>query len=336
MPNIRDVAKLANVSIATVSRVINGSKNVSDETRKKVLRAINELGYKPTASFKDYNKGLLRTIGVMIPDIRGYHYGDILKAIEDHAYRRGFDIMVAFPKMDSKEEAHILDEYFRRKVDGVIIGELFGNENIIRRFELSGIPIVMVDFDIDELNFDVVNVNNIAGGFMAIKYLYQNGHRNVLYLPGPPNSPASVNREKGILKFIEHESSDVSVLFSEVRGYNSPDGYDGVRKHLKKHGLNFTAIFAVNDGVALGAIDCLREHGLDVPVDVSVIGFDDAPYAAFAHPRLTTIAQPREEMGLIAAQLLIERITRRTHRLPKTVTLPVKLVERNSVRSLKT
>ncbi len=336
MSNIREVAKHAKVSIATVSRVLNGRDSVSSETRGKVFRAVRELNYKPAFSVREKNFAMLNTIGVLIPDIRGYHYSDIVMAIEQYAYSKGFDMMLALPKWEVDIEQHVLDQYFRRKIDGVILGELFGGGGIIKRFEKSGVPIVVVDFGVDEILFDVVNVDNIAGGYLAIKYLYDNGHKKILYIPGPEISPAAVDRERGIKRFLNKMSpkEGLDVCFLEARGYNSEDGWNGVKLHLKKHGLNFTAIFAVNDWTAIGAIDALKEEGIKVPDEVSVIGFDDAPFAQYTNPRLTTVMQPRMEMGRVAAQMLIERIIEKHQRLPKNVILPTKIVERESVRKI--
>ncbi|MEN3042025.1 MAG: substrate-binding domain-containing protein [Fervidobacterium sp.] len=336
MSNIREVAKLANVSIATVSRVLNGSDKVSPETRKRVLNAMKKLNYKPSFSFKDTATKLLHTIGVLMPDIRGYHYSDIVMAIEEYAYSKNFDIMLALPKWEANIEQHVLDQYFRRKVDGIILGELFSGQKIVERFKRSGVPIVVIDFRVDEIDFDVVNVDNVTGGYLAIKYLYENGHRNILFIPGPELSPAAMDREKGIRKFLDKvlRKEEVKIYFGEHRGYNSEHGRVSVERHLNKHGLNFTAIFAVNDWTALGAIDALKDYGIKVPDEVSVIGFDDAPFAQYTNPRLTTIMQPRWEMGTTAAQLLIERILERHVRLPRNVILPTKIIERESVRKI--
>ncbi len=335
MANIRDVARMANVSIATVSRVINGSENVSEETRKKVLNAMKKLNYKPMMSFKTTSRELFKTIGILIPDIRGYHYSDIVMAIEEYAYSKGFDVMLALPKGEPDAEQHILDQYFRRKVDGVILGELYGGSKLIQRFEKSGIPMVVIDFAVDEINFDTVNVDNIGGGYAAIKYLYEYGHRKILFIPGPENSPAALDREKGIRKFIDKVGKDnVEIYYGVHRGYNSEHGWVSVVRHLQEHGLNFTAIFAVNDWAAIGAMDALKEHGIKVPDQVSVIGFDDAPFSNYTNPRLTTVMQPRWEMGTTAAQLLIERITDKRARLPRNIILPTKIVERESVKQI--
>jgi len=333
MVGIRDVAREANVSIATVSRVINGSSNVSEETRKKVLRAMKKLNFRPRPAIGGKREVFFKTIGVLVPDIRGYHYSDIVMAIESCAYENGFDVMLAIPKADIDNEKHILEKYFRRKIDGIIVAELLGGENYIDKFLKSGIPLVVLDFSVEEINFDVVNVDNMMGAYNAIKFLYENGHRKILFIPGPEWSPAAIEREKGIERFLD-EVPDLEIYYTNIRGYNAQDGRDAVFEYLDRNGLNFTAIFSINDWSAIGAIDALKSKGLKIPDDVSVIGFDDAPFLDFIEPKLTTIRQPRWELGYTAAQILIERITAKRARLPRNIVLPTELVVRQSVKRL--
>ncbi|OQY10536.1 MAG: LacI family transcriptional regulator [Marinitoga sp. 4572_148] len=332
MANIKDVARLSNVSVATVSRVLNGSEKVSSETRKKVLKAIKKLNYKPRPSFS--SNILFKTIGVIVPDIRGYHYSDIVMSIESFAYEKGFDMMLAIPKNDPLNEKNILDQYFKRKVDGIILAEFYSDSKLIDKFINSGVPIVVMDFAVDEIKFDVVNVDNEGGAYKAIEYLYENGHRNIFVIRGPEDSPAANQRIKGIKKF-RYKKSDLKIIFSDTTGYNSIDGSDAIYAYLAKNPLNFTAIFAVNDWTAIGAIDALKNLGYNIPDDISIIGFDDSPFAEFISPKLTTIKQPREEIGITATEILIDRITNKRKRLPKNVVLPTTLIKRDTVRRIK-
>ncbi|MCX7761427.1 MAG: LacI family transcriptional regulator [Candidatus Kryptonium sp.] len=327
---IKDVANLAGVSIATVSRVINGSSKVDEETRKKVIKAIKALGYKPMPSLRKASE-LLYNIGVLVPDLRGYHYNEIVMAIEDYAAKNDFETLVSIPKMLPEAERHVLDQFFKRKIDGVIVMELYTGIKYLEPFLKSGVPIVAVDYSIEEIVCDSVNIDNVNGAISAMKYLYNMGHRNIFFIRGPKPSPAAIDREKGIRKFLERHR-DTQVFLSEIEGYNPEDGYEAIKRHLSKHGLNFTAIFAVNDWTAIGAIAAIRESGLQIPEDVSIIGYDNAPYSSFLIPPLTTIHQPRWEMGQMAAQLLIDRILGKGSRIPKNVILPTKLIERNSVK----
>lgn len=331
-PTIKDVAKLAGVSIATVSRVLNGSDEVSDETRRKVIRAVKALGYKPMPSIRK-SAELLYNIGVLVPDLRGYHYNEIVMAIEDYASRNDFETLVSIPKMLPEQERHVLDQFFKRKIDGVILCELYTGVQYLEPFMRSGVPIVAVDYNIEEILCDSVNIDNVGGAVTAISYLHSMGHKRVLYLRGPQLSPAAVLRERGLKRFLDRHR-DVQIFMSENEGYNPEDGYEGVKRHLEKHGKNFTAVFAVNDWSAIGALAALKEHGLSVPDDVSLIGFDNAPYSAYLVPPLTTVHQPRWEMGQTAAQLLIDKILGRGSRIARNVILPTTLVERSSVRKV--
>lgn len=329
---ITDVAEAAGVSIATVSRVINGADNVSEETRKKVIKAIKNLGYKPMPSLRKASE-LLYTIGVLVPDLRGYHYNEIVMAIEDYANRSGFEMMVSVPKMMPEAEKHVLDQYFKRKIDGVILCELYGGIGYIEPFLKSGVPVVSLDYNIEEILCDSVNIDNVSGAMSAMKHLYQMGHRKILFLRGPHTSPAAADRERGIRRFLNRHS-DVEVYYSENEGYNPEDGYEGVKQYLNKHGKNFTAVFGINDWSSIGAMSALSEYGLSIPDDVSMIGYDNAPYSSFLVPALTTIHQPRWELGQISCQLLIERVTGHGPTIPRNVVLPTKLIERKSVRKI--
>ncbi|MFN3283905.1 MAG: LacI family DNA-binding transcriptional regulator, partial [Pseudothermotoga sp.] len=190
MVTIKDVAKVANVSIATVSRVINGYDNVDEKTRKKVLKVIRELGYKPRTHYA-LNGDLLRTVGVLLPDLGGYHYGEILTGIEEYCFENNFDVMISLTRSLPDVEKEVLDQYFKRKVDGILVCTLSGEEKLLERFLNSGVTVVAIDSKIDELRVDSVNVDNFNGAYHAMKYLYERRHRRILYIPGPQNSHAA-------------------------------------------------------------------------------------------------------------------------------------------------
>lgn len=331
MVTIKDVAKVANVSIATVSRVINGYDNVDEKTRKKVLKAIRELGYKPRTHYA-LNGALLRTVGVLMPDLGGYHYGEILTGIEEYCFEKNFDVMVSLTRSLPDVEKEVLDQYFKRKVDGILVCTLAGEEKLLERFLNSGVTIVAIDSKIDELRVDSVNVDNFNGAYHAMKYLYEKRHRRILYIPGPQNSHAAVEREKAIETFaIRHK---VKVIISEERGFQPETGYSAVKNYLKKRGKDFTAIFCVNDYVALGALNALNDAGINVPEEVSIMGFDDSPFASYTIPPLTTVSQPRWLMGKLGAELLLDKLNNPFKSSFRTIALPAQIVERKSVKAL--
>jgi len=328
---IKDVAKEAEVSIATVSRVINGSTQVSEEKRKRVLKAMQKLGYKPRP-FSRKNSKLFGTIGVVVPNLRAYHYPNILTGIYEKAFSKGYDVMVALARDKPVREKEILDEYFNRKVDGVLVCTLKCDEHFMQKFIDSGIPIVGVDYPVEEVHIDSVNIDNVMGAYAAIRYLHNKGHRKVFYIPGTQNVYASRDRKKGILKYLRR-NKEVEVFMSKITGFEPEDGYKAILEHITPP-IKVTAIFCANDYVALGAIKALNELGIKVPEDISIMGFDDSPFASFMIPALTTVCQPREEMGALATQLLIERLESGKHTIYRNVVLPTKIVERESVRTV--
>ncbi|MDI3517481.1 MAG: LacI family transcriptional regulator [Thermotogota bacterium] len=182
----------------------------------------------------------------------------------------------------------------------------------------------------------LVNIDNIQGAYSALRYLYNKGHRKVLYVRGPSHIAASLEREKGIKKFLNRHPDMEVFIPDKWGGFNPEDGYRQIKEHLRKYGKNFTAIFVVNDYSTLGVYEALMESGLEIPDDVSVLGFDDAPFSKYIYPPLTTVAQPRWEMGTTAAQLLIDRISTQKVKVPRNVVLPTRIVERKSVKELKT
>ncbi|WP_041081106.1 LacI family DNA-binding transcriptional regulator [Thermotoga profunda] len=332
MITIKDVAKHAGVSIATISRVLNGSDRVSDETRKRVLKSIRELGYRPRYNYSA-NGSLLRTIGVLMPDLGGYHYSEILSGIEEFAYQNSFDVMVSLTRGFPDREKKHLNEYFNRKVDGLIICTLKSEDSALEKFLQSGVPVVLVDSDVNELRVDSVNIDNFSAAYHVMKYLYEKHHKKILYVPGPKNVYASIERERGIEKFVMSHS-DVEVFISNIRGFQPETGYSVVKKYLKKHGKDFSAIFCVNDYTVLGVLTALCEEGLKVPDDVSVVGFDDAPHAPYLLPPLTTVSQPRWEMGRMATSILIDKLNNPKKNVVRNIILPAHIIERNSTKSM--
>jgi LacI family transcriptional regulator len=331
MVTVRDIAEKTGVSIATVSRVINGSKSVAEETRKKVLKAIKELEYKPRPRFGE-NGTLLKTLGVIVPNIRAYHYPQILTGIYEASFSNDFDVMIALAKDKPIREREILDEYFNRKVDGILVCTLKCEEHYIDRFIESGIPVVAVDYPLEEVRIDSVNIDNVMGAYSALRYLYNKGHRDVYYVRGAPNVYASRDREYGIKKFLRRHK-DMEVTMSQAAGFEAEYGYAAILEN-KSDIKKFSAIFCSNDYVAMGTMRGLHELGLEVPDDISVMGFDDAPFAPYTVPSLTTVFQPRTEMGTIAAQLLIDRLNTGKKSVFKNVVLPTRVVERKTVKPI--
>jgi len=328
---IKDVAKEAGVSIATVSRVLNDTAAVSEETRKKIVKAIKKTGYRPQPSMK--KRSMFRTLGLLVQNMRGNYYGEIFMGIEEYAYSKGYEIITAISREKAVKEEQILNEFFMRKVDGLMVCTMQLDEHYLNKLINSGIPVVAIDFKVGDINADSVNIDNVAAAYSVGSYLYGKGHRKVFCVAGNRNIYSSWDRVMGMKKF-EMKHSDFHFDFIEADGLEPIHGYNYMKKRLERKKFDYTAIFAINDHVAMGCINALQEIGYKIPEDISIIGFDDSLFAPYMIPPLTTVFQPRVEMGRSAAQLLIDRLSNEKNRIYREVVFSTKIIERDSVLSL--
>ncbi len=331
MITIKDVAKEAEVSIATVSRVLNDTANVSDETRKRIMKAIRKTGYRPQPSMK--KRSMFRTLGLLVQNMRGNYYGEIFMGIEEYAYSQGYEIITAVAREKTVKEEQILNEFFMRKVDGMMVCTMQLDEHYLNRLINSGIPVVAIDFKVGDINADSVNIDNVAAAYSVGAYLYGRGHKRVFCVAGNRNVYSSWDRVVGMKKFAA-KHPDFIFDFVEADGLEPMNGYNYLKKRLMSGKFDYTAIFAINDHMAMGCINALREIGYRIPEDISVMGFDDSLFAPYTIPPLTTVFQPRVEMGRSAAQLLIDRLNYDTNKIYREVVFSTKIVERESVSSL--
>jgi LacI family transcriptional regulator len=326
---IKDVAREAGVSIATVSRVLNGNTNVSDQTKKKVIKAIRKLGYKPARFNKPLIGSRFNIIGVLVPDIFAYHYSDIVEGAVEYLREKGYEVFVYMFHRKLETELHAIDYFFMSKVDGVIVCTSKEDDTYLKILEETAIPVVTVDREIGDFRFDAVNIDNYKAGKVVAEYLFKKGHRKVLHITGDLKIFSVNNRMKGFASKAKKLGMDVEVLEGS---FEVGMAYKLMKERLKRK-VDFTAVFASADMLAVEVIKALNDSGLSVPEDVSVMGFDDAYFSKYTVPSLTTVRQPRMEMGLSAAQLLLSRIKGR-HGVNRKIVLPVEVIERDSVREI--
>jgi len=330
---IKDVAKVANVSITTVSRVSNGSKGVSVKTRRRVLNAIKELGYSPSAMASGLKTSLSKSIGIAVPDTIGDFYGEVINGIESAATENEYNVVISLNHHIIKEELAAVNFFKAKKVDGAILVTTSGDDDYVRSLIDEGYNIVLLDRDPHGLKVDTVKIDNFRGGYIATEYLLNLGHSNILFIEGVSYIDSSKERFNGYKRALKDNKIKFNPDFILNGDFLVNSGYLSVKKYLEEHGLNFTAIFAANDQMAIGAIKALNDKGISVPDEVSVVGFDDSYISPYVIPSLTTIKQRREEMGKIATELLLDRISYRDTKgkTPRQIIIPVELVERKSV-----
>ena len=326
---IRDVAALAGVSHQTVSRVINDSERVRPETRSRVEAAIEELGYHPNAIARSMARGHTHTIGCISPNLSNYIFASMIESAQAEARRQGFFILTgSAPSVD--EVQPLLDEMLNRRVDGLLI--LNPRDDNRYRYLLPliqrGMPVVYLKNSPKGELVSSVCCDDQNGSYQATRYLLELGHTSIATIIGPENEECTQDRVEGYRQALLEAGTNPEEVLITKGDWTAESGGQAIRQLLASE-IPFSSVFAQNDQMAVGAIRALRDAGLRVPQDISVIGYDDIPLASYFDPPLTTIRQPMDEFGLHGAQLLIEAVKNPKY-IPKQVRLNAQLIKRNS------
>jgi LacI family transcriptional regulator len=304
---MQQVAERAGVSVTTVSHVINETRPVSDELRERVLAVVAELGYQPNVLARSLRRGETHTIGAIIPDNANPFFAEVVRGVEDTSFEQGYSVILCNSDGDPDKELHYANVLVEKRVDGILlIAAGVGPEHILA-WQKQHIPLVLIDRDIPDVSVDVVLTHNARGGWLAARHLIELGHQRIGCIAGPSDMTPSDERLAGYLEALRESglSADETLV---LRGdFQCQSGYQAGHQILSKDDPP-TAIFACNDLMAMGAMRAALELGLRIPGDLSVMGFDDIPLASFINPPLTTIQQPKYEMGVLAASLLLERM----------------------------
>ncbi len=308
MANILDVALKANVSIATVSRVVNKSDHkVNPATREKVLAAITELDYRPNALAKGLLMKKTMTIGIIIPDISNPYYAEIVRGIQDTADRAGYAVMLH--NTDGKQERIIRHIYLLREksADGVIFcgGIINDYETLSILKELKERVVVVGRHEVD---FPAVMVDNMGGATQAVQHLIDLGHRRIGCIGGPEGSPTAADRLTGYRNALAQNGITLDERLVK-RGTWSPESGYLLAQELLAGQERPTALFSANDQMAFGVIKAARELGLTVPGDLAVVGFDNVPTGSYFDPPLTTVEIPMYDIGVASMRMLVDLLS---------------------------
>ena len=335
MSTISDVARRAGVSAMTVSRVINTSGYVSAPTRRRVERAIEELGYVPNVLARQLRSKRTKTIALVLSDITNPFFTTIARGVEDVAAPRGFAVMFCNTDESAVEEAQYLQVLIERQVDGVLLVPTRRHGTSLRTLRAHGVPAVVLDRRVADPKVDSVRCDSEAGAYELARHLIALGHCRIAVLTGRRTISTSLDRVAGVRRALKERGLALDPDLVRFGGYNfgslnQSDGYDMAQAVLTSVSPPPTAIFAANNFIAFGVIRALVEAGLNVPGDMSVVAFDDLPAEWAIDPFLTVAAQPAYEIGRRAAELLLERIAGDLDAAGKAVVLPSKLIIRNS------
>jgi LacI family transcriptional regulator/LacI family repressor for deo operon, udp, cdd, tsx, nupC, and nupG len=308
MTGMSEVAKRAGVSIATVSRVLNNSDKVNEATRIKILKAIKDLKYQPSRVAKRLRSKSVssKLLGVLIPDIKNPFYVDVLRGIEDIAYKNDYAIIMCNYGQDQKKEIMYLNILKSEAIDGLIAAPVNENDQQLKGIIKNGLPVVCVDRGLAGIDVDIVWVNNEEGAFVAVNHLINSGYKRIAYISGLPSIPSSRMREKGYRRALETNH----LLIQELVKYGDSSYESGVSLCAElldmSHGPD--AIFTGNNLITLGALETIHKLKKKIPKDIAIVGFDDMFWSSSLNPPLTAVRQPAYEIGKRAGELLIQRI----------------------------
>ncbi len=304
---MRDVAERAGLSVSTVSHVINNTRAVSDESRQRVMSAMEELDYKPNALARSLRRRKTNTLGMIVPDSANPFFAEVARAIEDTSFAQNYSIILCNSEGDLEKQQAYTNVLIENRVAGILFVAAGISTELVNDLEQRRVPLVVVDREVPGVEVDTVMTNHAQGGYLATQHLIELGHRRIACIAGNSEVSPSAERLTGYRRALE----DNNLAYDErlvVKGdFQYESGYEAT-KHLLALEVPPSAFFACNDLMAVGCISAARELGLRVPQDISVVGFDNVRLASFTNPPLTTVAQPIFEIGALATKMLLERM----------------------------
>jgi LacI family transcriptional regulator len=325
---IIEVAAEAGVSFATVSRVINNDTHVRPETRQRVLVAMQHLGYVANRQARMLAGGKSNTIGLLVPDLGTGYIGEIIRGIDTELNWNDLDLVLYTTHRTATKEANYVANLAHGMVDGLLLVLPRNPADYIETLTRRNFPFVLIDHQGTVESCPAVGATNWQGAYTATEYLIALGHRRISFITGSLDLGCAQDRLKGYRSALRtHHIPEAPELVYEGNFFQ-PDGYAGACALLDLPDPP-TAIFASNDVMAMGVMDAVRNRGLRVPDDISVIGFDNIPQSAMVYPPLTTVQQPLEQMGRVAAQMLIS-ILNNVEKDTNRIELPTELIVRGS------
>jgi LacI family transcriptional regulator len=328
MVTMRDVARHAGVSIATVSHVINETRPVSDELRDRVLDSMDHLGYQPNTIARALRSKHSNTIGLIVPDGRNPFFAEVAQGIEEVSLEHEYSLILCDSGNDLGKVLIHTKNLSAKRVDGIIFTTSGDDFEDINSLIDENIAVLVIDLDASPIVADAVLFDNFKGGRLATQHLLELGHRRIACITGPSRQSLRRDREKGYSSALSDAGIPEDKSLVREGDFQPSSGYYHALDLLNSPDPP-SAIFACNDLMAMGALRAAREVGLEVPAQLSIIGFDDIYLSAFTTPTLSTIRLPKREMGRLAGQILLRRIQDHTRAVEQTI-VDLELIVRES------
>lgn len=329
MATVEDVARAANVAPSTVSRLLNGRMRVRPATEERIHRAIAALGYVPNTHARNLASRRTGVLGLVLPELINPFFAAVAELVEDSASAHQLKVILCPTKSQRVREEGYSDLLASGTVDGMIYLGMFRSNPRLAAAVRAGLPVVIVDEQLADLPpVSCVLVDNYAGGYQATNYLIQLGHRRIAYVSGPAELSTVQERRRGYGAALARASIEMDPALIFEGAYSEQFGASTL-PYLLAHPDPPTAVFAGNDFIALGLLAAADVHGLSIPRDLSIVGFDDIPFCTYVRPRLSTVQQPVSTLAQRCVDLLVTQLET-PDAAPRTEVLPVRLVVRDS------
>ncbi|KKE77671.1 catabolite control protein A [Oceanobacillus caeni] len=325
---IYDVAREANVSMATVSRVVNGNPNVKPTTRKKVLATIERLGYRPNAVARGLASKKTTTVGAIIPDISSIFFSELARGIEDIATMYKYNVILSNSDQNKDKELALINTMLEKQVDGILFMGGTITEEHLQQFNTSNVPIVLAATYDDTKELASVNINYEEAAYEATKHFVDKGKKNPAYVGGGEDTSINEHKFAGYKRALAEANVPIKEEFIVQGDYSYESGLEAA-KQLAALDEKPEAIFVASDEMALGVIHGVQDMGYNVPNDVEIFGFDNTRLATMVRPTLSTVVQPMYDIGAVAMRLLT-KFMNKEEVAEKNVILPHRIELRNS------
>jgi len=307
MATIYQVSELAKVSLATVSRVMNGNARVSEKTRNRVLAAMKELDYRPNTIAQSLASNRSNCIGLLVSEIHGPFFGQMMSGVETELRAAGKHVIITTGHSEEDKEKDGIEFLISRNCDAIILHVEAVSDEYLLELSQGKTPIYLISRHVEEMPDKCISLNNELGGFIATQSLIEMGHTNIAYVAGPQYKADAIARLQGHKRALSENNIAVNETLIFEAEFKEKGGIEGLRHFLQER-AEFTALVCANDEMASGAMTYAREHSLQMPKDLSVIGFDNVVFAPHLYPKLTTVDNPVNKMGSMAAKLVLKEV----------------------------
>jgi len=329
MTNIKDVAKKAEVSTATVSHVINGTRFVSEPTKQKVLESMKELNYQPNKLASSLRSKKTNIIAFIVPDIANFFFTGIAHHIENKLENEGYSLFISNSGENIEKEKQQFEKLNSHYVDGIIVAPAKGDHSFLKDINKENeCPVVFIDRKPDNINGTSILVDNIRGSYQAVNYLISKGHKKIGIIAGLPGITTTHERLEGYKKALENNKISINGTYIEIGDSKYNAGYNLSKKLISN--TDISALYVTNNLMCVGAMGYLNDKNISIPEEIAIIGFDDYKWASITNPPLSVISQPIKKISETAVKELMKLINKDEHKNNRVIRLKTKFIIRDS------